>query len=188
MPAVNFQIIVDAREKKPLPFPARIIDSLDPNHPPEDQRTRVVNITLKRVRLETADYVLADEKGVVYTSPMHPSAVAIETKRSLAEIAANVLTKKGVSLFRSCLGRLCERFARPLLIVEGGLEALNQRPHNNVPQAGPAIDSLIRLLLAYPPVHLIVIPGSSPRARRLTADFVARYLIAGLHRPPPETR
>lgn len=176
MPATTVTVRCDSREKKPLPLPAMLTwDS--PRGPVP------VVIRVERARMETADYVLADQHGVCYTGVKHAHTGVIETKRSFSEIAANVLEPRGRKNFIALLGRMRERYDHPLLVVEGGLDTLYDTDivsgqYRTRPKPGVLVDVLQRLLMEGG-VPYALIPGRTSKQRRQTADFVARFLLNG---------
>lgn len=184
----TYTIYVDAREKKPLPFPATL-QLTDMSRPSFASRLDTVALKTQTKTLKTADYLLGPTSvdhplgfGAAYSSE---SVVAIETKRSLSEIAGNVLPSHGRKLFVDCLRRLSS-FPRALLLVEGGLSTLYSNPLPGT-SFSPicARDHLISLCFQYG-VHLHMLDGTTPASRLRNADYVARLLIlGGVPRCPP---
>ena len=171
---LSITILVDSREKTPLPFPSSI-ETVDFSHLPEKQVLRRVSLVTKRQTLETADYLLADEPGNVYSSG---KSVIVETKRSLSEIAGNVLDPHKRRNFISLLSRM-RTHPHALLVVEGGLSTLYSSappPASFTPIS--ARDHFLSLCLRHG-VHPYLVDGGGLEARRRAADFVARLLILG---------
>lgn len=170
----TYSITIDAREKTPLPLPASLLIT-DFNQLPQHQRTRRVFLTSAKKRLATADYLLAGESGIVYDEG---HTVVVETKRSLSEIAHNVLDPHARRNFIALLGRMSSHTPRAFLVVEGGLRTLHDPGPN--PSYDPicGLDQFLDLCLRHR-VHPWLIDGGSVESRRRAADFVARLLILG---------
>jgi len=171
-------VLIDSREKTPLPFPARMT-CLDPRHSPTSCRKVSVRVVTKRKHLETADYVLADEPGVVYTAGRGASGVGVvETKRSIDELAANCLSASGRRAFSRMLARMREAFLKPYLIVEGGLHTLAMPPRHfpKVIEPGLVVDALLRLTMEAD-IPVIPLGTVSLQGRRRMGEYVARMLL-----------
>lgn len=168
-------IKIDSRERYPLPIPQRILNWRDPSRM-DSSRGVTVHIKTRTTRLKTADYLLATGGGCCYD---RGRAGIIETKRSIAEVAANVLTTDGRRKFRRVLSSMADNYTYPLLIFEGSPSTL-YKPSSYCPDPRPklAIDALFAMLLEHH-VHFILIPGKRPSQRRLTADLAVRFLLAG---------
>jgi len=171
----EYTILIDKREKKPLVFPAAL-EILDPRALPTEQKAITVRLKTRAETLKTADYALADSPCNCYA--LSERSVIVETKRSIDEIAANCLSLSKRRNFVAQLTRMSESWRRPHLIVEGGLPTLSTTYPSSKVNPALALDALQRLCLEYG-VTLIPIPGSTPAARRRTADYVARLLING---------
>jgi hypothetical protein len=158
-------ILVDQRERKPLPFPKRITDlELGLG------RQGAVTLEIRRKRLAVADYMLDGLRGNCYTAGA--GAAVIETKRSLSELHGNVFGKKRPNFVR-LLSRMRERFRFPLLVVEG----LVFNPDDE--DAGPVCDAFQRLLMEHGVPHLMFAPCNTPAQRRKLAWYAARWLVNG---------
>jgi hypothetical protein len=181
---MKVHITIDAREKTPLPLPATL-EMADFSVLPQHQRTRRVFITTSRATIKTADYLLAGEPGVVYTPG---DCCVVETKRSLSEIAANVLNPHKRGLFVALLQRMAAH-RRAFLVVEGGLKTLTHKRGVGDDPFNPAValDQFLALCLQWG-VHPWLIDGSSPEARLRTGEFVARLLILGKEHGRQEPR
>lgn len=174
-------IVADQREQRPLPFPATIdlATALPSTH-----AVRKIALRVERKRLATADYILNDTEGVVYTatSSFSPPAIVVETKRSLSEIAGNVLDPVGRARFIKLLQRMRECHAS-WIVVEGGLACLYSEPPKGRVGAMPfnpvcALDHFLSLCCQWR-IHPYILEGSGVTARARAADFVARLLIYG---------
>lgn len=179
----NVRIVIDSREKKPLEF-ADFLGILNPDTLPEQKSTTPFRIHKDKQTLEAADYILADEHGVLYTLENSPHAGVIETKRSMHEVAQNLFDSHRRRNFLACLTRMRERFSHPLLLLEGGFDHLDDDAHHVDP--GIVMDGLQRICMQNR-IHLAILPTSTPRQRRLCGEFVARWLINAMLSPvPPE--
>jgi hypothetical protein len=175
-------ILADQREQRPLPFPTTIdlATSLPSTH-----AVRKVAIRVERKRLTTADYILNDLEGVVYqaTSSFSPPCVVVETKRSLGELAGNVLDPTGRARFIKLLARMRECHAG-WIVVEGGLSTLYAEPPKGRVGGQAAFnptcarDHFLSLCCQWR-IHPYILEGSGVSARARAADFVARLLVYG---------
>lgn len=132
--------------------------------------------------LKTADYVLGDESGVVYSLDSHPRCGVVETKRAMNEVAQNLFDPHRRENFIGLLTRMRSAYSHPLLVLEGGLEHLAEGDEFVNP--GLVMDALIRVLMQHK-IQLATIPTSTPRQRRLCGEFVARWLINASLSPEP---
>lgn len=179
----SVRIVIDSREKKPLEF-ADHLGMLNPDCLPEQKSTSAFRILKEKRTLEAADYVLADEHGVLYTLENSSSAGVIETKRSMHEVAQNLFDSHRRRNFIACLSRMRERFSHPLLLLEGGFDHLDEDDQYIAP--GLVIDGLQRICMQNR-IQLAILPTSTPRQRRLCGEYVARWLINAMLSPtPPE--
>lgn len=169
----TYQIIVDKREKRPLPFPAHLV-MLDPQYPAVEARSMTVRLTTVRETIPTADYLVAEvpelEPGVSVLS----KTVVVETKRSLEELYGNLFTHHGRQRFVAMLTRM-QVFRQRVLILDGGIEVLIPSPSVKV-NPGLVADALHRLCFEHG-VTLIPLAGRTIDQRRRTAEYVARLLI-----------
>jgi len=157
-------ILVDSREKKPLPFPEHL-PSLRSDVPALSRSSRTFRLKTEKRTLVTGDYAL---KG-------YEVACLIERKGSLAEVAGNCLTADGRRKFTAAMDRLKDACFYPYLLLEGNLlDTLN--PTKDLPDPWNAIDSLHRILLERK-VGLILLPNTSMSARRAVAEWAARLLV-----------
>jgi len=157
-------ILVDSREKKPLPFPEHL-PSLRSDLPALSRSSRTHRIKTEKVTLVTGDYAL---KG-------YEVACLIERKGSLAEVAGNCLTADGRRKFTAAMDRLKEACFYPYLLLEGNLlDTMN--PTKDLPDPWNAIDALHRILLERN-IGLILLPNTSMSARRAVAEWAVRLLV-----------
>lgn len=180
MPTKTVTILYDSRERKPLHFPDRLLDVLEGKHRVSAQRTEVVNLIVVKRMLPVADYMLetGEARGVLVNEDAPTRSGVVETKRSLSEIAANVLgnpTKR--RNFNSLLVRMRRYFSHPLLVIEGGLTTLYSQSRDSGPP-GPTVDALQRILMEHK-MPFVLVPERSTAQRRHIADFVARWLVNG---------
>lgn len=157
-------IVVDSREKKPLPFPEHL-PSLRSDLPALSRSSRTYHLKIEKATLKTGDYLL---KG-------HEAGCLIERKGSLAEVAGNCLTPDGRRKFVAAMDRLKDSCLYPYLLLEGNiLETMN--PTKDLPDPWNAVDSLHRILLERN-IGLILLPNTSMSARRAVAEWAARLLV-----------
>ena len=161
-------ILVDDREKKPLPFPSTIV-MLNPHHQPHLKKQVTVQITTQKARLKTADYLVqgADTVG------------GIERKGAISEVAQNCLVQAGRKKFIDCLQRLQDTFKYPLLLFEGDIHKIQTaKMHGPGPPFNPgiAVDALIRLTVEYK-VPIFMMACTTIAQRRATGEWAARLLI-----------
>lgn len=186
---MKYTILVDSREKTPLPIPESI-EMADFTHPPSlHASVRRIQLKTRVQRLPTADYALANEEGVAYQCPDLPlPAVVVETKRSLQELAGNTLDPHKRKNFILFLQRM-QQLPCALLAVEGGLSTLYPQtvrfhPGSGITGVGTeghpanARDHFLSLCLQHR-VHPYILDGHTVDARRRAADFVVRMLILG---------
>lgn len=180
MGTASITIVYDCRERKPLPIPRRLTDWLDPRDPPSSTTFRPVNITIAKRTLPVADYIIetGEARSILLNEEYPTRSGVVETKRSLSEIAANVLgNPRKRNNFALMLHRMTTKFHYPLLVVEGGLTTL-YTPDRNCPPPGPTTDAFQRILMRHR-VSLLLVPERSNAQRRHTADFVVRWLLNG---------
>lgn len=176
-------ILVDSRERRPLPLPKVLVKRAAPGRLPSWSPARPLPVQVARRTLPTADYFLAELPGTLY---FHANSAVIETKRSLSELAGNCINPDGRRRFRDCLARMRREFWAPLLVVEGGLNTLyTSRPCDPVPHPELVIDHLIRMLLESG-VPFLCVPTSTDRQRRQLGDFVVRWLVNAAIAPRPQ--
>lgn len=164
----EYTIVVDDREKKPLPFPSHLV-MWDPNSPPSTRkaRTTTVKLHLESQRLPTGDYLLKES----------PSTIVVERKNGLDEVAGNCLLTKKRKLFIAELERLRAECKRPVLLLEGDpVRVVKTRWWEGDPSIPR--DALRALLLQYG-VELLLIPGHTMVQRRAAASWIASMLILG---------
>ena len=163
---MEWTIIQDTREKKPLKFPANL-KVLNDNFPAHKQRIATIRLHVIEDKLEEGDYLLQGYEG----------NTIIERKGSLREIAKNCLNEKDRVRFVKSLQKLKNACKHPILMLEGTPLQM-EKPCKNVPNPGAAIDGLMRLIREYD-IELILLPGTTYSHRRACANWVARLLIAG---------
>lgn len=153
----DLTILIDSREKKPLPFPEHLV-VCDPA--PRTLRVRHACITLK-----TGDYALGG----------YPECGVVERKGSLREVATNM--QSGDLLRQSGVLRRLAELPRAALLLEGPIHPMTPTPECEHPGAG--ISSLLALC---PRLSLMVLPATTPLQRLACGEWVIRWLLAGL--PP----
>lgn len=176
-------ILIDAREKRPLPIPA-YLPIWDYNSPRHKPTATTLAITTRTATLPAGDYALEGWEGTCL----------IERKAHLTELYENLVTADRTR-FHAALARLASTTARPVLFLEGDPLTLGAplRMHGKLPPPPPFIirDLLLHTLREYN-VELMFLPTSSASARRAAGEWVTAKLIAeslhGNHRretPPP---
>lgn len=169
----TYTVLIDAREKRPLPFPATLTTArLNAN--PTKAQTEVVRIEARKETLETADYLLEGGGGVCYALGDSPR-VAVETKRSLDEIASQTLNDRTRARLARAFDRMAEFPHIPVLVYEEPRAASNRLSDA---QRVVAEDTLLRMLLERR-IPYILQSGHTTEQRRRTAERVLRLLIQG---------
>lgn len=170
----EFTVLVDEREKKPLPIPP-FLKVWDRSTSWDRLTPTTVRITTKTVTLPTGDYVLEG----------HQAACIIERKAHLTELHTNLLTATGRRRFTAELARLRRECHTPILLLEGAPHTLRAVK----PPVDPDLvrDHLLSLLHAYS-IGFHLIPTDSPSARTSAGAWLVATLIAAATtaRIPPE--
>jgi ERCC4-type nuclease len=151
----EFVLLVDEREKRPLPIP-EFITMWDPSTSWERPSTHRVRIHKVSAHLKTADY-------------------AVERKGSLTELHSNLLTSTGRRRFVAELKRLRSETEHPLLLLEGSPHTLKAVSHPVNPDI--VRDQLLTVLHEYG-IAFHMIPTESPTARRAAGEWLVATLIA----------
>lgn len=169
----DITILVDNREKRPLPLPETITVH-DHNSLPHTRATRIVHVHTKSTRLETGDYQLLG----------YEHAVCIERKASFDELDNNLHNSKGRILFLEELVRLRRDHARPILLLEGDPISLTRTrgPHTNA----DATRSQLAFLLNMYGISFHVMGTSSILQRRAAGIWLATLLYSGTIIPKPQ--
>ena len=153
---------------------------LDPKFPPCECRTITVQLTIKKARLKTGDYLLLG----------HESKVMIERKKDLPELFTNLLTTAGRTRFVAACDRLRSECTYPILILEGTIHQLIRSAKTYL-KVDPwlVVDALHRICLERH-IQILYLPSTTPDHRRSVGEEVARLLINGAithaEYPPPE--
>lgn len=167
--AVTYTILVDQREKQPLPFPSHLVvwnwttDPLTPS-------PTTVRLQTKTVLLETGDYLLEAS----------PHTCVVERKKHLDELAGNLTTRDGLRRFRAELERM-QSFSQRILFLEGDPLSLNRVRDCNA----AVIRDLLYTTLRLYNVELMMLPCSTATARTAAAEWIASRLIFGALKCPP---
>ena len=156
-----FTVLIDSREKKPLPLPAHIVVGRE-----EGSGTQTVAVRSIICPLKTGDYVLQG----------HETGTIVERKGSLMEVVKNVRGRDR-KRFLAALDRVAEEAARPVLFLEGTPSDLARAEHRD-PTLRGGLDELMRVC-AQRNVHFLLLPARTPGNRRSAAEFILRMLIAG---------
>lgn len=161
----DWTVLVDTRERRPLPFPETIA-LLDDTKPPHWKRMVTARLRRKPLRLETGDYALEG----------YEKRCLVETKRGARELVGNCLTRDR-DRFVSCLDRLSSACDIPILVVEGTLHHLYQEEDGEA-----ALDSLTRLCCERR-ILLSFCPADTQVARIGLASWIARTLVSAAVQP-----
>ena len=156
----TYEILVDTREKKPLPFPEHVsVWDRDRWH---SQRT--VGIRTRSHKMAVGDYAI--EGG----------GVLVERKGSLREVAQNCMSRDRAR-FLDCLDRMHAAPERAVLVLEETPSSIVKQESRNQKVQG-AIDALMDELIVRD-ISLILVQTNTLAQRRDAARLVARLLIAG---------
>lgn len=169
--AVQYLIIQDDREKKPLIFPTHLT-MLDPYQHPTKTQSITVNLSIEKRTLRTGDYLLA----------AYPRRTIVERKGHLYELAHNLLTSQDRKRFiRECV-RLRDECDVPVIMVEGTLSSL--MAHSSRMDYSPwlVVDAIQRVAFEYG-LQTIFLPADTPHQRRIVGEQVAHLLINGAITP-----
>lgn len=159
--ALSQVILVDSREKRPMPFPPYLPFWVTPT------RRTTIKLVLEERTLKTADYVLGSA----------PAQVGIERKANLDELHANLCTASGRKRFLACLDRLSSEFAQPVLFLEGTPGHLVRTVHREVDPT--RVRDQLMSACAHYGVSLLMLPTATIPQRRVAAEWLASLLIAG---------
>jgi ERCC4-type nuclease len=156
----TYEILVDNREKKPLPFPEHI------SVWGRDQwcKQQVVGLRTRSVRMDVGDYMV--EGG----------GLVVERKGSLREVAQNTMSRDR-NRFLAALDRLKDSAERAAVVLEETPSSIAQQESRNQKVQG-AIDALMDELIVRD-ISLILVQSKTLAQRRDAARLVARLLIAG---------
>lgn len=160
----EFVLLVDEREKRPLPIP-EFITMWDPSTSWERPSTHRVRIHKVSAHLKTADYALSG----------YENKCLVERKGSLTELHSNLLTSTGRRRFVAELKRLRSETEHPLLLLEGSPHTLKAVSHPVNPDI--VRDQLLTVLHEYG-IAFHMIPTESPTARRAAGEWLVATLIA----------
>ena len=159
-------ILVDSREKKPLPLPSYIV-----HHGREGRKTLKVHAV--RTELSTGDYALQN----------HKDAVLVERKSGLREICSN-LGRGDRTRFLACIDRLASACRRPVLMMEGDPYHLGRQSQQE-PDLLRGLDELQRLLMDRR-IELLLLPTGGMIHRRAAGEWVCRLLLNGAEGVPDD--
>lgn len=177
----TLHVLVDSREKKPLPLPA-YLDVLSQDRCwPQGPLTTTIRVLQTRRQIDIADYVLADEDGVMYL-PDGSNCAIVERKATLDELGENLFDPERRPHFENLLRRMQERCTNPVLYLEGGFKTTGKMP-SEAPR-GAILDALARLLQKYHISHCFW-TGSSMDDRREAGEWVVRWLYNSAYTSPP---
>ena len=158
-------IIVDRREKNPLPMP-KSLEIWAPGSHPLQPRSQVVQVVTVPKTLPTGDYLHGGS----------PEGCVIERKASLSELCQNLCNATGRTRFLNELVRMKE-FRRPVLLLEGDPQALESYMHRKVPVPGPVIRDLLFRATADFGIWTLMMPTRTIAQRRAAGRWVAALLI-----------
>lgn len=158
-------ILVDNREKNPLPIPPTLEIWARGTHP-LTPRSVVVEVRPFSKELPTGDYVHGGD----------PLGCVIERKASLGELSANLCTANGRRCFLAELERLRE-FRRPVLFLEGDPSSLEVSLHKKVPHSAPVIRDLFFELASLHGIWTWIMPTRTMDQRRAAGRWIAAFLV-----------
>lgn len=161
----ELRIIIDDREKQPLAFPSTLT-ALDRNNP---SRTSLYKIVTTRERLEYGDYLCPDARH----------AVVIERKKNLRELCGNCLNPRKRANFVRELKNLRDRSCFPWLLIEGGIDQLEDGP-GDAPKNLRARDVFIDLLHEFR-VSFMCARSNTQKQRLACGRWVAATILSGIH-------
>lgn len=173
-PCREYTILADDREKKPLLFP-NYLPFLHPNG-----SITTIRLHATKCRLPTADYALfpdaiSESTEAPYLLAAHSTACVVECKRSLDELANNLLLKTKRDHFEAQLERMARTYARSVLLLQIPITDLtNPSPRTQSPFH--VMDILQRLCFRHS-ISLHLLGNTSEAASRATGEWVARFLI-----------
>lgn len=163
MTRTSWTILIDKREKKPLPFPDHLV-VMDHRSSADDPRLTTVILKTKYETLETGDYVLEG----------YEKAGVVERKKDLVELHGNLCSATGRARFLRELERF-RSFSSPALLLETShgekapVAFENYRP--------TAVRDLLLMLCVSRSIPLMTFNATSLTARRNSAEWAASFLI-----------
>jgi hypothetical protein len=165
----DWTIIVDDREKKPLPFPEHLVLADEIGNP------CTVRLHTTSQRIHKGDYhLLGYERHCV-----------IERKGSLGEVLNNLNTPAAAKRLEDEMFYLRTHVAHPVLLFEGDFGHLNPTLRDGTP-AGAVTYGLLAMLARHRITPLFMSCATLAQ-RRTFAENTARLLIAGaLHLSQPQ--
>lgn len=168
---MKYKMVVDKREKFPLPIPKRIV-CLGEGFGAQAKRTVTHEIEVVSKTLPVGDYGIWSGHNAYHIE----GACVVERKASASELANNVFDGRARANFVRELEEMRANWRHPYLLFEGNAAAL----YKKVPSIdfGILVDGVQRLMLQYG-IPFLFIPGGSASARGKAADFVTRLLING---------
>jgi ERCC4-type nuclease len=159
----SWTIIVDTREKRPLPFPDHLV-VMDHRSPADDPKLTTVSLNLKHDTLRTGDYVLEGfEKAGV-----------IERKKDLLELNGNLCSGTGRVRFLKELDRFKD-FASPAILLE--VSAPVKAPSNFQNFKPSAVRDMLLMVCVSRNIPLMTFNATSSSGRRMSAEWAASFLI-----------
>lgn len=167
----EYTVLVDDREKRPLPLPKNL-ELWDSTKPPHLRKQRIVRIHTRSARLETGDYLLAG----------YEDRCIIERKAHLDELDQNLVPAKKRQLFIEELTRL-QVCSYPVLLLEGDPYEL-ERTNKNTPCVPNVTRDQLLFLLARYGISLYTMSTSTPNRRRKAGEWLVATLIAATRSDP----
>lgn len=172
-------IIVDNREKNPLPIP-ETLELWVPGSHPLHARSQIVRCQTVSKEIPTGDYIHG----------LDPQGAVIERKASFGELYENLCTARGRHRFMGELERF-QAFRRPILLLEGDPQSLESFLHRKCPGKPAIIRDLFFDAASAFGVWTLMMPTRTMDQRRAAGRWVAALLIqeyqrhAGHHRSDP---
>lgn len=160
----TWTILIDEREKKPLPFPDHL-SVMDHGSSASNPRLTTVMLRTKKATLKTGDYVLEG----------HESAGCIERKQHLVELHGNLCTTEGRTRFLKELDRFRE-YSHPCIVLESPSPD-KRHPHPDVKYSPTAVRDMLLMVCVSRKIPLLTFTCTTDSQRRLCAEWTASFLI-----------
>ena len=164
----SITVLIDNREKDPLPMPAFIPWFLG-----RELKPHIIKITTKASKLGAGDYAIEGN---------HQFAI-IERKGSLRELASNFLSADWPR-FQKAIEKFVDATDHPILLVEGGYSDLTsysgvspQASRFQLPDPHCVLDILNRIVVRYNLQLTITGPTNTIAQRRMVGEFALRMLL-----------
>lgn len=167
-------IVVDRREKNPLPFPKHL-EIWAPGSHPLKPRSITVQLQVVPETLPVGDYLHGGS----------PTGCIVERKASIGELWANLCTPDGRRRFCNELEAMA-KFRRPILLLEGDPLSLETYTHKKVPISGAIVRDLLFDLTAHYRIWTVMMPSRTISQRRACGRWLAALLVQEHLRGQPD--